>query len=113
MTGAAPVVERVPPLKPLSPMQYAVVVLLGIGMSHEEVAATLRIKRSVVRSYMREALKKIPGDLPAEARLVAWVRGASLDVLEGTSLRVEFLRDAVAGRVSVPAAIAGYYGTSL
>src|SRR3982751_2588773 len=103
---------RVPPLAPLSPMQYAVTMLLGVGYSHKEIAETLSISVSMVRSHMREALAKIPGDLPREARLVAWVRGATLDVLEGTTIRAEFMRDAMRSRVSVSRAVATV-GTSL
>lgn len=87
-------------------MQYAVTVLLGLGLSHKEIAEQLRIKPSMVRSHMNDAAKKIPGDLPREARLVAWIRGAPLDVLEGTMLRVEFVRDTVRGRLQVPEGIA-------
>ena len=90
---------RVEPLAPLSPMQYAVTVLLGIGLSHAEIADELKITVSNVRSHMRFAAAKLPGDLPREAKLVAWVRGASLDVLEGLTLRGEFMRDAQKGAV--------------
>ena len=80
-------------------MQYAVTVLLGIGMSHTEIAEELHIAVSNVRSHMRFAAAKIPGDLPREAKLVAWVRGATLDVLEGVTIRGEFMRDAQRGQV--------------
>lgn len=98
--------DRVTPLKPLSPMQYAVACLLGIGQSFDEIAAALHIKRGMVRSHIREANRKLPGDLPAKAKLVAWVRGASLDVLEGTTLRAEFLRDAMRREVTVSREVA-------
>lgn len=87
-------------------MQYAVACLLGIGQSYDEIAAALHIKRGMVRSHIHEANKKIPGNLPAKAKLVAWVRGASLDVLEGTTLYAEFMRDAVSRKVSVSREIA-------
>ena len=99
-------IERVPPIKPLSPMQYAVAMLLGLGYSHKEIAVQLHISRSMVRSHMREAMRKLPGDLPREARLVAWVRGASLDVLDGMRLRGEFMLDAQRRMVEVDEAIA-------
>lgn len=80
-------------------MQYAVAMLLGVGYSHREIAETLKISVTNVRSHMRFAAAKIPGDLPREAKLVAWVRGATLDVLEGTTVRGEFMRDAQRGTV--------------
>jgi hypothetical protein len=80
-------------------MQFAIATLLGVGMAHAEIAEALHISVSNVRSHMRYAARKLPGDLPMEAKLVAWVRGATLDVLEGTTLRGEFMRDAQRGRI--------------
>lgn len=91
--------QRVTPFAPLSPMQYAVTMLLGVGESHATIAEILHISVTNVRSHMRFAAAKIPGDLPREAKLVAWVRGATLDVLEGTTLRGEFMRDAQRGEI--------------
>lgn len=99
-------IERVTPLRPLSPMQYAVTMLLGLGFSHDQIAAELRIARGMVRTHMRLARAKIPGDLPREAALVAWVRGAALDVLTGQALRVEMLEQSAATRVNISPAIA-------
>lgn len=90
---------RVRPRIPLSPMQFAVANLLGIGLSHAEIAAELHISISNVRSHMRHAAERVPGDLPREAKLVAWVRGATLDVLEGVTLRGEFMLAAQRGVV--------------
>ena len=80
-------------------MQFAVATLLGVGLSHAEIATELHISISNVRAHMRYAAKKIPGDLPMEAKIVAWIRGATLDVLEGLTLRGEFMRDAQRGRI--------------
>lgn len=98
--------ERVTPTKPLTRMQYAVTLLLGLGYTHAEIAAELHIQRTMVRAHMRAAVKRIPGDLPREMKLVAWVRGATLDVLEGRTLRYEFMRDAARGEVEVEPEIA-------
>jgi DNA-binding CsgD family transcriptional regulator len=99
-------IERVTPIKPLSPMQYAVAVLLGLSYSHDEIAGQLRISRSMVRSHMREAMRKLPGDLPRETRIVAWVRGASIDVLDGMRLRGQFMLDAQRQMIDVPEEVA-------
>lgn len=86
--------ERVPPIKPLSPMQRVVATLAALGMSHEQMRHELGgITIRAVRYHLYEAAKRIPGDLPAEAKVVAWARGATLDVLEGRTLRFEVMRD--------------------
>jgi hypothetical protein len=95
-------VDRVTPLKPLSRAQYTIAVLLGLRYSHHAIAETLHISVETVRTHMRDAAERIPGDMAREQKLVAWVRGASLDVLEGRTLRYEFMRDAAAGGFDVP-----------
>lgn len=85
-------IERVPTYQPLSPMQFLVAVLVGVGWSYRQVAKELKIEVSTVRMHLNVAASRIPGDLPAKARVVAWVRGASLDVLEGRALSHEMLR---------------------
>ena len=92
--------ERVVPKAPLTPMQFTVATLLGIGKSHGEIAELLHITVPNVRAHMRFAAAKLPGDLPRQTKLVAWVRGASLDVLEGIMLRGEMMRDAERGMIA-------------
>ena len=81
--------ERAPLLAPLSAMQEIVVDLLGIGFTYTELAAQLEISEEVVREHAKRAAKKIASDLPTQARVVAWARGASQDVLQGLTLRYE------------------------
>jgi ATP/maltotriose-dependent transcriptional regulator MalT len=95
--------DRVPTTKPLSPMQTVVASLLGLGLSHEEVREELHVSLRTVRYHLNEAAKRIPGDLPAESRVVAWVRGASIDVLEGRTLRFEVMRDGQKAAATSPA----------
>lgn len=85
--------ERVDPLKPITPMQLVIATMLGLKFSHAEIAAELNITVGTVRDHLTHLAKRIPGDLPATARVIAWVRGASLDVLEGRTLRFEIMRD--------------------
>lgn len=93
--------DRVPPLKPLSSMQRVVATLAALGLTHEQMRAELgNISLRTVRYHLYEAAKRIPGDLPAEAKVVAWARGATLDVLEGRTLRFEVMRDAQAAAAS-------------
>lgn len=93
--------ERAPTLKPITPMQLVVATLLGLKMSHEEIATELHISVGTVRFHIARLIERIPGDMPATARVIAWVRGASLDVLEGRTLRYEVMRDGVAARESI------------
>lgn len=86
--------ERAPTLKPLSPMQYVIATLCGIGQSHAEIAETLHITVGTVRDHLNKIKAKLPGDLPREARIMAWARGATTDVLEGRALRYEFMVEA-------------------
>lgn len=88
MTAPAypPEVVRVPTIGRLSDMQYVVTSLVGINLNYRQIAAELSIEPSTAKYHAEEAAKKIPGDLPTQAKLAAWVRGASLDVLEGRNL---------------------------
>jgi DNA-binding NarL/FixJ family response regulator len=76
---------------PFSPMQLIVADLLGIGLSVEVVAAELHITVDGVRHHVKAAAAKIPSDLPAQQRVVAWARGATADVLQGIALKVEVM----------------------
>lgn len=95
-------IERVIPSAPLSPQQWMVATLLGAGQSHKEVADALAVRIKTVRWHLRGAAKKLPGDLPAEMRVVAWVRGATLDVLTGTPLRFEMFERAMGFKEPLP-----------
>lgn len=83
--------ERTATLKPVTPMQLVVATLLGVGQTHAQVAAYLKIAVGTVRDHLNTLARRIPGDLPAEAKVVAWVRGATIDVLEGRTLRYEVM----------------------
>lgn len=81
---------RTPVMPPLTSRQVEVAQLLSDGHSPEEVAVVLGIKAITVRYHITEATRNIPGDLPPRQRLVAWVRGAGLEVLDrpaGAALR--------------------------
>jgi hypothetical protein len=62
-------------------------------LARGDACGELGVSLRTVRYHLYEAAKRIPGDMPAEAKVVAWARGASLDVLEGRSLRFEVMRD--------------------
>lgn len=91
LTRSATEMERVPLAIPPTRAQMVVAVLIAMNRTHAEVASEMHITVSTVRFHLYALAKKIPGDLPAEQRVVAWVRGASEDVLRGTSLKLELL----------------------
>lgn len=88
--------ERARLKAPLTRMQYAIVTLMGVNQDHKAIAAAMGITTHTVRDHARRASMKMPGDLPAQARCVAWVRGATEDVLEGKTLRYEMVLEAQA-----------------
>jgi hypothetical protein len=91
--------ERAPTLKPLTPMQYTIAMLVGINRPNAEIATDLHITPGMVRWHINRIAARLAGDLPAKVRVMVWARGATTDVLEGRTLRFEFMREAeAAGR---------------
>ena len=66
---------------PLTATQIAIAKLLSDGMNPAEIAAQLAVDRRTVYFHVTQAAQRIPGDLAAAARMMAWYRGASLEVL--------------------------------
>lgn len=97
-----PNIERVPTLLPMTTMQYAVAVLLGLKYTYGEVATALGISGRTVRFHTVRAADRIPGDLPTQMKVMAWARGASLDVLEGNALYIEVRRERTAALIRNP-----------
>jgi DNA-binding NarL/FixJ family response regulator len=97
MIGAA--MPRVPTSPALSPAQEAVALMLGLGYTYPQIAVELGITERTVRFYAAEAAKRIPGDLPAQQKVVAWVRGAAMEVLDGSLLRSSLAHLAGSGRL--------------
>lgn len=81
--------QRAPTLAPMSKMQELTCILLGVMQSYAAVGEHLSISEDMVRVHCKRAAAKIPGDLPAQAKAVAWARGAPLEVLTGESLKLE------------------------
>lgn len=86
--------ERAPLIEPMSPTQYAVVMLLGVRYSYQRIAQELGVRPETVRSHAVQAAEKIPGDFPVQARCMLWARGATLDVLTGEGLMREVVQAA-------------------
>jgi hypothetical protein len=85
-------VERVTLREKMTDMEFLVAALVGLNMTGPQIATELSIAVGTFRHHAKMAARKIPGDLPAMARLAAWSRGATIDVLEGRSLRFEIVQ---------------------
>lgn len=83
------VIQRVVTREPLTEMEMLVATLVGLGMRADAIARELGVAITTVRHHVKLAVRKVPGDLPAMSRLAVWVRGGSIDVLEGRSLRFQ------------------------
>lgn len=79
----------------LTKAQFKVCELLSTGLSVEQVAAKLKVGTTTVKFHVAEAATRIPGDLPARFKLIAWYRGATRQVLEGFSSPDAALRRAL------------------
>ena len=73
--------HRVPCRPPLSPNQRACAALLSAGRSHQEIAERLGCTVKTIRFYIQDASRRIPGNLRASKKLIAWYRGASRKAL--------------------------------
>lgn len=76
-------VVRVPLARPLTRRELYVAAMLSEGYNAPEIAAFLGIGYKTVQSHIETGAKKIPGDMPAIAKVIAWFRGGSLYVLTG------------------------------
>lgn len=79
---------------PLAPMQFVVATLAGIGRTNEEIADLLGLTIDTIKTHILVAGRKIPGDLPPRLKVVAWARGATLEVLTGSQLKGEVMDQA-------------------
>lgn len=83
-------IERVPLLAPFTPMEGIVAKMLASGQHNwRSIAEHMGCSWRTVKFHGEQAKKKIPGDLPTQLRIVAWYRGASMEVLTGSQTRQE------------------------
>ena len=75
---------RAPLKAPLTRAEAAVALLVANGHADADVADQLGHSLNTARFHIKNAAKKIPGDLPAKMKVICWVRGAPLQVLNGT-----------------------------
>ena len=76
-------VLRAPLFRAFTRAEQAVVAALGRGAEYSEIAEWLSVKPRTVKFHAEGAAAKIPGNLPAKTRIIMWVRGATIDMLEG------------------------------
>jgi DNA-binding CsgD family transcriptional regulator len=74
---------RLQPLQPITRRQMAVIAMLSEGWIFKQIATFLGISLRTVRWHTTAAARRIPGDRPPIERVIAWYRGASLEVLTG------------------------------
>lgn len=77
--------NRAPLYRPLTPREAEIVELLAEGMSRQAIAQHIGRKVRTVAQACYMASMKVPGTLRGDDKLVAWARGASVDVLGLTS----------------------------
>lgn len=76
---------RVPLSSPLTRAEAACCLLLANGHNCADIGERLgHTGLATARFHIINAAKKIPGDLPAQMKVVCWVRGAPVEVLLGT-----------------------------
>ncbi len=74
---------RAPLRKPLTRSQATACLLLANGHNYSDIAERLGTGPDAAKFHVHAAAKKIPGDLPAQMKVVCWLRGATKEVLEG------------------------------
>lgn len=105
-----PEIVRLPLPVPLSAGQLMAVALIAAGWSQTEAARMMGIDYATLRTHIDRASVKIPGDLVRNAKLIAWYRGASAEVLgvgQQKSTRQQALRLAYAISVQTKCAHCG------
>lgn len=80
-------ISRVELLKPLTPQEEIVCLLVAHGHNYRDIGERLQLSHRTIEKYAEEAGRKIPGDLPAQMKMVVYMRGGSMDVLTGDWLR--------------------------
>ena len=86
MSDGAPVFlvrTRIEPNKPITPRQMAIIAAYSEGWAPSHVAKFLGVSQRTVRFHTVEASRRIPGDRPPMEKLIAWYRGATIEVLTG------------------------------
>lgn len=92
----------VAPLKPLTPTEEYVSLLVGIGLRYHDIAAELGVSYTTAKFHTESVAAKLPGELPAYHRVQAWIRGAPLAVLDGAVFRASLHESRQAGAAAVP-----------
>ncbi len=81
-------IVRVPLKRPLSANQMAVAAVIADGWPTKECARLMGMEYETFASTMEQISLKVPGNLQPRSRIIAWYRGATLEVL-GPDVRPE------------------------
>lgn len=76
-------VERVRPVRELTPRQARIVAMLSDGMTYYAISRHLGCSEHTIYTHVRRLAARVPGNLEPRAKLIVWWRGASLAVLTG------------------------------
>lgn len=76
-------IERIPLQKELTDTEFIVAGMLSHRYTAPRIARKLKVTERTARYYIHKGASKIPGDRPAQERIVAWYRGCTLQVLTG------------------------------
>lgn len=60
---------------PLTPMEWRILKLLDQDLTYEQIGRRVDISPQTVRTHVRNAAGKIPGNLPQRLRLLYWYHG--------------------------------------
>lgn len=74
---------------PLTKSQAACAILLANGHNYRDIGERLGTSWHAVKFHVQAAAAKIPGDLPAQMKVVFWMRGATREMLEGAKTNTE------------------------
>lgn len=91
-------VVRVPLKRPLSANQMAIAAVIADGWPIRECARLMGAEYETFKSAMEVVALKVPGNLQARSRIMAWYRGAPIEVLgpDVQPLRQQTLKGAYA-----------------
>ena len=75
--------RRTPPKEDFSTQEKMVILLTLRGYSKRQQALRMHIKVTSLKFLQRSIWRKIPGDMPFNAKVLFWARGATKDQLTG------------------------------
>lgn len=78
-------IARVKLIEPFTPTEAALVEQLGEGQRLAVLASVFGVTTDTLRVHTRNAARKIPGTVPAMAKIDLWWRGGTIEALHAWS----------------------------